>query len=109
LEPVVTLVVSDGSLEFAVSYVVDYTNRTAMKDQLFTKIVEEVANSNGRLEWAPTTLRSPPSRPFPPRSRRNRLRRPAPRAPRDRSPLPLFQVPRKPSDTVTRDRRGRFG
>ena len=26
--------------------------RTAMQDQLFTKIVEEVANSKGRLEWA---------------------------------------------------------
>ncbi len=52
LEPTVALVVNAGSLEFTVSYVVDYTKRTAMKDQLFTKIVEEVANSNGRLEWA---------------------------------------------------------
>jgi hypothetical protein len=52
LEPTVALVVNAGSLEFTVSYVVDYTKRTAMKDQLFTKIVEEVANSDGRLEWA---------------------------------------------------------
>jgi hypothetical protein len=35
-----------------VSYLVDYTKRTAVKDQLFTKIVDEVANSNGRLQWA---------------------------------------------------------
>ena len=52
LEPTVALVVNGASLEFCVDYVVDYTKRTAMKDRLFTKIVQEVANSNGRLEWA---------------------------------------------------------
>jgi small-conductance mechanosensitive channel len=52
LEPTAALVVNAGSLEFTLDYVVDYTKRSAMKDQLFTKIVEEVANSNGRLEWA---------------------------------------------------------
>ena len=52
LEPTVALVVNAGSLEFSVSYVVDYTKRTAVQDQLFTKIVEEIASSNGRLEWA---------------------------------------------------------
>jgi hypothetical protein len=52
LEPTVALVVNGASLEFSVDYVVDYTKRTAMKDRLFTKIVQEVANSNGRLEWA---------------------------------------------------------
>src|SRR3984957_9505350 len=52
LDPTVALIVNAGSLEFTVSYVVDYTKRTTMKDQLFTKIVEEVANSTVRLEWA---------------------------------------------------------
>ena len=52
LEPTVTLVINNGSLEFTVSYVVDYTKRTAMQDQLFTKIVEEIANCNGRLQLA---------------------------------------------------------
>src|ERR1700733_12399488 len=52
LEPTVALVVNAGSLEFSVSYVVDYTKRAAVQDQLFTKIVEEIANSKGRLEWA---------------------------------------------------------
>jgi small-conductance mechanosensitive channel len=52
LEPTVALVVNAGSLEFTLDYVVDYTKRSALKDQLFTKIVEEVVNSNGRLEWA---------------------------------------------------------
>ena len=52
LEPTVALAVNAGSLEFTVSYVVDYTKRIAMQDQLFTKIVEESANSKGRLQWA---------------------------------------------------------
>src|ERR1700722_6435085 len=52
LEPTVALVVNAGSFEFSVSYVVDYTKRAAVQDQLFTKIVEEIASSKGRLEWA---------------------------------------------------------
>jgi small-conductance mechanosensitive channel len=52
LEPTVALVVNAGSLEFTVSYVVDYTKRTAMQDEMFTKIVEEIENSKGRLQWA---------------------------------------------------------
>jgi small-conductance mechanosensitive channel len=65
LEPTVTLVVAAGSLEFTVSYVVDYTKRTIMQDQLFTKIVEEVANSNGQIEWAapPCMVASKPGTP----------------------------------------------
>src|SRR5580658_495410 len=58
LDPTVALFVNAGRLEFTVSYVVDYTKRIAMQDQLFTKIVEEIANSNGRLQWA-----SPPGTP----------------------------------------------
>ena len=66
LEPTVALAVNAGSLEFTVSYVVDYAKRTAMQDKLFTKIVHEVANSNGRLAWAPSSvtvvnLPSPPA------------------------------------------------
>jgi small-conductance mechanosensitive channel len=56
LEPTVSLAVNGGSLEFSLSYVVDYTKRTAVKTQLFTKIVEEVANSEGRLAWASQTI-----------------------------------------------------
>lgn len=62
LEPSVALVVTGGSLEFTLSYVVDYTKRTSMKDKLFTRIVKEVANSNGSLAWASqtVTLTNPP-------------------------------------------------
>jgi small-conductance mechanosensitive channel len=52
LEPTVTLQAGGGSLEFSLSYLVDYTKRTTVKDQLFTKIVDEVASSKGKLEWA---------------------------------------------------------
>jgi small-conductance mechanosensitive channel len=52
LEPIVTLNVNNGSLEFGLSYVVDYTKRTAKQDELFSKIVEEVAKSEGRLQWS---------------------------------------------------------
>ena len=55
LEPIVTLAVNSTLLEFGLSYVVDYTKRTAKQDELFTKIVEEVAKSNGRLQWASST------------------------------------------------------
>ena len=56
LEPTVTLAVTAGSLEFSVSYVVDYNKRTAMQDKLFSKIVQEVSNSDGRLAWAPSSV-----------------------------------------------------
>jgi len=56
LEPTVTLAVTAGSLEFSVSYVVDYNKRTAMQDKLFAKIVQEVTNSDGRLAWAPSSV-----------------------------------------------------
>jgi len=61
LEPTVTLVVNSGSLEFTLSYVVDYTSRTLMKDRLFTKIVQEVTRSNGRLAWASSSSGAQPS------------------------------------------------
>jgi small-conductance mechanosensitive channel len=56
LEPTVALIVAASSLEFTLSYVVDYTKRTAMKDRLFTRIVDEVANSDGRLQWSSQTV-----------------------------------------------------
>ena len=37
LAPTATLIVNGGSLEFTLSYIVDYTNRTAMQDRLFSK------------------------------------------------------------------------
>jgi small-conductance mechanosensitive channel len=59
LQPTVSLVVNSCTLEFVINYVVDYTNRTVMKDGLFTKIVEEVTNSKGRLQWASPAFPAP--------------------------------------------------
>ena len=56
LEPTVALALTGGSLEFTLSYVVDYTKRTVMKDHLFSKIVAGVANSQERLQWPSTTI-----------------------------------------------------
>jgi len=63
LEPTVTLQVGGGSLEFSLSYLVDYTKRTTVKDQLFTKIVDEVASSKGRLQWAASSTPAAQSAP----------------------------------------------
>jgi small-conductance mechanosensitive channel len=52
LEPTVALAVNGGCFEFTVSYIVDYRERTVMKDRLYTKIAEEITNSDGRLNWA---------------------------------------------------------
>jgi len=64
LQPVVALTVNAGSFEFIVSYVVDYTKRTGVQDRMFTKIVEEVAKSDGRLAWSSsgvTVINQPPA------------------------------------------------
>jgi len=59
LEPSVTLAINGGALEFTLSYIVDYAKATATKDQLFTKLVEEITNSNGRMDWASTSNSAP--------------------------------------------------
>src|SRR5262245_31986084 len=59
LEPIVAFVVNGGSLEFTVSYIVDYREQTVMKDRLFTRIVDEITNSNGRLHWASSSTAAP--------------------------------------------------
>jgi len=63
LDPTVTLQVGSGSLEFSLSYLVSYTKRTTVKDQLFTKIVDEVASSKGRLQWASSSTTAAQSAP----------------------------------------------
>ena len=55
LDPTVWLVVNNGALEFSISYVVDYTKRTAMKDRLFEAIAHEVAKNNTKMQWNSST------------------------------------------------------
>jgi small-conductance mechanosensitive channel len=56
LEPMVTLVANDNWIEFTVRYVVDYKSRRRTKDRLFTRILEEIDRSDGRVGIASTTL-----------------------------------------------------
>jgi len=57
LSPTVALTLKDKVLEFTLSYIVDYTNRTTMKDQLYSNVVLAVNNSQGRLEWGSSDSR----------------------------------------------------
>lgn len=66
LEPTVALQATSGTLEFCLRYIVDYTRRTVVRDALFTRIVDEVANSRGELEWAPSCSTTVLLRPEPP-------------------------------------------
>src|SRR5215472_6247719 len=65
LEPAISLAVNAGALEFSISYVVEYTKRTMMKDRLFSRIVEEIAKSDGKLQWNSSTTTVIASQPTP--------------------------------------------
>ena len=56
VEPMVTLVANDNWLEFTVRYIVDYRRRRFVKDQLFTRILEEVDASRDRIRLASATF-----------------------------------------------------
>lgn len=56
VEPMVTLAATDNWLELTLRYIVDYRQRRAVKDQLFTRVLEEVDRSEGRVRLASTTL-----------------------------------------------------
>lgn len=56
VEPMITLHATDNWIEFTVRYVVDYRKRRWMKDHLFTRILEEIDKSNGRIQLASATF-----------------------------------------------------
>ena len=56
VEPIVTVVANDNWMEFTVRYVVDYKRRRITKDQLFTRILEELDKTDGRVAIASTTI-----------------------------------------------------
>ncbi len=55
-EPMVTLIANDNWIEFTLRYVVDYKKRRTTKDQLFTRILDEVEKTNGRVALASATF-----------------------------------------------------
>ncbi len=56
IEPAVTLVVTDNWMEFSLRYIVDYKKRRIIRDQIFSRIIEEFAKSDGRVSIASTTV-----------------------------------------------------
>jgi small-conductance mechanosensitive channel len=56
LEPVVLMIANDNWVEFTLRYVVDFKRRRSTKDELFTRILDEFAASEGRVAVASATL-----------------------------------------------------
>ena len=56
LDPRVFLVANDNWMEFTLRYVVDYKKRRLTKDHLFTRILEEVDQTSGRVALASATV-----------------------------------------------------
>ena len=56
LDPRVFLVANDNWMEFTLRYVVDYKKRRFTKDRLFTRVLEEVDQTSGRVALASATF-----------------------------------------------------
>jgi len=56
IEPMITLRATDNWIEFTIRYVVDFRKRRWMKDHLFTRILEEIDKSEGRIRLASETF-----------------------------------------------------
>jgi hypothetical protein len=56
IEPTTALIATDNWLEFTLRYVVDYKQRRGKKDQLFTRILDEIDKTDGRIAIASTTI-----------------------------------------------------
>lgn len=56
IEPMVSIVFDENWITFTLRYVVDFKKRRATKDQLFTAILKEIEQSQGKLKIATATL-----------------------------------------------------
>jgi small-conductance mechanosensitive channel len=56
IDPIIFLTANDNWVEFSIRYVVDYDKRRTTTDRLFTRILEEVDKTEGRVSIASTTL-----------------------------------------------------
>jgi small-conductance mechanosensitive channel len=57
LEPTVFMIATDNWLEFSIRYLVDLKERRSVKDQFFTRILDEFNKTEGRVSVASTTLK----------------------------------------------------
>lgn len=55
VEPMVTIAATDNWIEFTLRYVVDFKKRRSTRDRLFTRILQEVEKSGGRIQMASAT------------------------------------------------------
>ncbi|GAB4472571.1 MAG: mechanosensitive ion channel [Anaerolineales bacterium] len=56
VEPLVFLVANDNWLEFTLRYVVEYGKRRGTKDMLFTRIIELISETDGKVSIASATF-----------------------------------------------------
>ncbi|MDJ0800457.1 MAG: mechanosensitive ion channel [Calothrix sp. MO_167.B12] len=56
IEPAVTLMPNDNWIEFTLRYVVDYKKRRGKKDELFSRILDEIDKTEDRVAVASTTV-----------------------------------------------------
>jgi len=55
IEPMITMIATDNWMEFTVRYVVDYREITTTKDRIFTRVLEELDKTDGRVALASTS------------------------------------------------------
>ena len=55
-EPMVTLAANSNWVEFTLRYVVDYKDRRPTRDRIFTRILDEFAATQGKVQLASTTI-----------------------------------------------------
>ena len=56
VEPHITLALNDNWMEYTIRYVVIFKMRRGTKDKLFTRILDEIAKTNGEVALASTTI-----------------------------------------------------
>lgn len=52
----VTIEATDNWIEYTLRYVVDYKKRREVKNELFSKILNDIDNTNGAIQFASTTI-----------------------------------------------------
>lgn len=55
-DAIVTLIINDNWIEFTIRYVVEYKRRRITKDRLFTTILTEIEQTNGKVALASATF-----------------------------------------------------
>jgi small-conductance mechanosensitive channel len=55
-EPMVSLIANDNWVEYTIRYVVNYKKRRWTKNELFTRILNEVEKTNGQIKFASATF-----------------------------------------------------